>query len=51
VRGLHQGLTEEERRAVANAVVDQLKGNGDPWGLDEEIESPITKAHSTSVKR
>src|SRR5215510_7909589 len=52
VHGLHQGLTEEERRAVANAVVDELKrSNGDQWRLDEEIESPITRAHSTSVKR
>ena len=38
VRGLHQGLTEEERRAVANAVVDQPRSNGDQgWRLDEEI--------------
>jgi len=38
VHGLHQGLTEEERRAVANAVVDELKpSNGDQWRLDEEI--------------
>src|SRR5215475_1415142 len=38
VRGLHQGRTEEERRAVANAVVDQPRSNGDQgWRLDEEI--------------
>jgi hypothetical protein len=31
VRGLCQGLTEEERYRVADDVVHQLKQHGDPW--------------------
>ena len=31
VRGLKQGLTEEERYAVADHAVAQLKERGDPW--------------------
>ena len=30
VRGLKHGLTEEERYAVADQVVEQLKQRGDP---------------------
>jgi hypothetical protein len=33
VRGLRQALTEDERYAVADHVVAQLKQHGDPWGL------------------
>ena len=36
IRGLEQGLSEEERYAVADHVVAQLKERGDPWRLDEE---------------
>jgi hypothetical protein len=36
VRGLKQALTEDERFAVADHVVDQLKQHGDPWKLSEE---------------
>jgi hypothetical protein len=36
VRGLRQALTERERYAVADHVVAQLKGHGDPWHLSEE---------------
>ena len=33
IRGLKQGLTEEERYAVADHAVAQLKDRGDPWRL------------------
>ena len=36
VRGLRQGLSEDERYAVADHVVAQLKERGDPWGLNDE---------------
>jgi len=36
VRGLRQGLSEEERYAVADHVVAQLKEHGDPWRLAED---------------
>jgi hypothetical protein len=35
VRGLRQGLSEEERYAVADRAVDELKRYGDPWRLNE----------------
>jgi len=38
VRGLRQGLSEDERYAVADHVVAQLKERGDPWGLDDEAK-------------
>jgi hypothetical protein len=37
IRGLKQGLSEEERYAVADHVVAQLKERGDPWRLNEEV--------------
>jgi hypothetical protein len=40
VRGLKEGLTEEERYAVADHVVAQLKDRGDPWRLSEEVKPP-----------
>jgi hypothetical protein len=39
VRGLRQGLTEQERYAVADDVVLELKRYGDVWRLDEELPS------------
>ena len=36
VRGLKEGLTEEERYAMADHAVAQLKECGDPWRLNEE---------------
>ena len=39
IRGLKEGLTEDERYAVADHVVSQLKERGDPWGLNEEAKS------------
>ncbi len=38
VRGLRQSLSEDERYAVADHVVSQLKERGDPWGLDDEAK-------------
>jgi hypothetical protein len=38
VRGLKQGLTEDERFAVADHVVSQLQDHGDPWELSEEAK-------------
>ena len=45
IRGLKQELTEDERYAVADHVVWQLKERGDPWRLDEE--APTVKPPST----
>jgi hypothetical protein len=36
VRGLNEAMTEDERYAVADHVVSQLKEHGDPWNLSEE---------------
>jgi hypothetical protein len=36
IRGFKEGLTEDERFAVADHVVSQLKQHGDPWELSEE---------------
>jgi hypothetical protein len=46
VRGFRAELTEEERYRVADDVVHQLKQQGDPWRLSEELPSP-GKGHST----
>jgi hypothetical protein len=45
VRGLRQGVTEDERYAVADHVVAQLKEHGDPWQLSEEAKP--RPGHST----
>ena len=45
IRGLKEGLTEEERFAVADHTVEQLKERGDPWRLKEE--QPTAKPPST----
>lgn len=47
VRGLRQGLNEEERFLVADDVVQQLQQHGDPWALSQELPSSTGKAHST----
>ena len=47
VRGLRQGLSEEERFQVADDVVHPLQQHGDPWALSQELPSSISKAHST----
>jgi hypothetical protein len=38
VRGLKEGLSENEPHAVADHVVRQLQDRGDPWGLGEEAK-------------
>jgi hypothetical protein len=45
IRGLKQGLTEEERYTVADHAVAQLKDRGDPWRLNEE--APTAKPPTT----
>jgi hypothetical protein len=47
VRGLRQGLTEDERYVVADDVVHQLKQRGDPWRLSEELPDVTSKGYST----
>jgi hypothetical protein len=37
VRGLRQGLSEEERYRVADDVVHRLKQHGDPWRLSDDL--------------
>jgi hypothetical protein len=39
VRGLREGLTEDERYAVADAVMKRLKEHGDPRQLSEKLPS------------
>jgi hypothetical protein len=43
VRGLRQGLTDDQRHAVSAAAVSEMKRYGDPWRLGEEL-SPLTAA-------
>jgi hypothetical protein len=45
IRGLKEGVTDEERFAVADHTVSQLKERGDPWRLNEE--APTAKPPST----
>jgi hypothetical protein len=45
IRGLKEGLNEDERYAVADHAVAQLKERGDPWRLNEE--APTAKPPST----
>ena len=47
VRGLRQGLSEEERFRIADDVVDRLKEHGDPWRLADELPPMTGKSHST----
>ena len=48
VRGLGLTLSKEEREAVADAAVDELRQHGDPWRLDEEMAKPdTTELHTT----
>ncbi len=52
VRGLRQGLTEDERHAVAEHVVSQLKEGGDRWRLADEAppeRGPATYILSSSA--
>ena len=47
VRGLRQGLSEEERYLVADDVVQRLQQYGDPWDLSRELPAMTGKGHST----
>jgi hypothetical protein len=47
VRGLHQGLTEDERYLVADDVVHRLQEHGDPWRLSEQLSEATGKGYST----
>ncbi|MFZ3358152.1 MAG: hypothetical protein WA177_05265 [Xanthobacteraceae bacterium] len=47
VRGLRQGLSEDERYRVADDVLERLQQHGDPWGLSKELPSATGKGHST----
>jgi len=49
IRGLRQALTEEERFAVAEHVIYQLKRHGDPWKLSEEARASAKDAPSTGL--
>ena len=41
VRGLRQGLTDDERFAVADDTVKEMKRYGDPWKLNEDLPPPM----------
>jgi hypothetical protein len=47
VRGLRQGLSEDERYRVADDVVQRLKQHGDPWRLSDELPTITGKGFST----
>jgi hypothetical protein len=47
VRGLRQGLSEDERFLIADDVVERLRQHGDPWRLSEELPPVSGKGHST----
>jgi hypothetical protein len=47
VRGLRQGLSEEERFRVADDVVLRLQQHGDPWRLTEDLPPLTGKGFST----
>jgi hypothetical protein len=49
VRGLRQGLSENERYRVADDVVNQLEKGG--WRLSEELPDVTGKGHSTPSNR
>jgi hypothetical protein len=38
VRGLRQGLTPENKYAVAQRAVEEMKKYGDPWRLNDEVK-------------
>ena len=53
VRGLGEGLTEQERYAVADHVVRQLKVRGYPLRLDDEklVALPTYRLRKTAIPR
>ena len=50
IRGLKEGLTEEERYAVADHAVAQLKERGDPWRLNEEATRHASLEHKENTR-
>jgi hypothetical protein len=44
IRGLRHGLTDEERDAVADRAVLEMKKHGDPWRLNEDLPPLQTAA-------
>jgi len=51
VRGLRQGLDEDERFRVADDVVHRLQQHGDPWRLSEDLPPPTGKGFSTPAAK
>ncbi len=47
MRGLRQGLGEDERYRIADDVVHQLQEYGDPWELSRELPQATAKGHCT----
>ncbi|MGP0087825.1 MAG: hypothetical protein ACLP0B_30040 [Steroidobacteraceae bacterium] len=47
VRGLRQGLSEDERYLIADDVVHRLQQHGDPWDLSRELPPTTGKGYST----
>jgi hypothetical protein len=47
VRGLRQGLSEDERYRVADDVVHRLQQHGDPWRLADDLPPVTGKGFST----
>jgi hypothetical protein len=45
VRGLSQGLSDDERRAVVAEVLRRLKERGDPWKLGEPSPEKPFEGH------
>jgi hypothetical protein len=50
VRGLRQGLSEDERYLVADDVVHQLEERGDPWRLSEELPEATGNCRKQQAK-
>ena len=51
IRGLKEGLSEEERFAVADHTVAQLKQRGDPWRLNDEAQTSEATVNLSSDGR
>lgn len=49
VRGLRQGLTEQERYEVADAAVRRIEAHGDPWRLNEDLPTTSNKSSAHRI--
>jgi len=47
VRGLRQGLSEDERYLIADDVVHRLQQHGGPWRLSEDLPKVAGRGFST----